>query len=74
MKNPIIGQEAICGDGLGRVIAFKNEAPEKWIQVKTYINNRSCKWDWLNVKLINPNSREKRKKENGKETNQTTNP
>ncbi len=54
MDDPIIGQEAICEDGLGRVIAFKNEAPDRWIQVKTYVNDRSCKWDYLNVELIDP--------------------
>lgn len=53
-KNPIIGQEAICPDGLGRVIAFKNDFPHQWIQVSTYVNDRQCKWDMANVKLIDP--------------------
>ena len=50
--HPIIGQEAICPDGLGRVIAYKDDFPEQWIQVSTYFNNRSCKWDAGNVQLV----------------------
>ena len=49
-KEPIIGQEAICPDGLGRVMDFE----EDFIQVTTYINDRSCKWGPHNVTLINP--------------------
>lgn len=52
--HPIIGQEAICPDGLGRVIAFKNDFPHQWIQVSTYVNDRQCKWDMANVELIDP--------------------
>jgi hypothetical protein len=51
-KHPIIGQEAVCPDGLGRVIAFKDSFPERWIQVSTYIADRSCKWSPDNVKLV----------------------
>lgn len=50
----IIGQEAICPDGLGRVAAFNLTMPHNWIQVNTYFNNRGCKWGSENVKLINP--------------------
>lgn len=54
MKNiPIIGQEAICPDGLGRVIAFSNDFPHIWIQVDTYVNNRQCKWSPSNIRLVN---------------------
>jgi hypothetical protein len=49
-QNIILGQEAICPDGLGRVI----NTDDKWIQVQTYVNDRSCKWDPKNVTLINP--------------------
>ncbi|NVZ11252.1 hypothetical protein HW932_18540 [Allochromatium humboldtianum] len=49
---PILGQEAICRDGLGRVIAFCDEFPHQWIQVSTYVNDRQCKWDPGNVTLI----------------------
>jgi hypothetical protein len=49
---PIIGQEAVCSDGLGRVRAYEDNFPIQWIQVDTYINNRSCQWDYRNVKLI----------------------
>lgn len=48
----IIGQEAICPDGLGRVIAYKDAFPEQWVQVSTYVNDRQCKWAPHNVQLI----------------------
>jgi len=51
-EEPIIGQEAVCSDGLGRVAAFDFIPPNRWIQVDTYINNRSCKWDVANVTLV----------------------
>jgi hypothetical protein len=54
MKNPILGQEAICPDGLGRVVSFKNDFPHQWIQVSTYVGDRSCKWAPHNVELIDP--------------------
>lgn len=49
---PIIGQEAVCPDGLGRVVAFKDRFPEQWIQVDTYVENRGCKWSPENVRLV----------------------
>jgi len=52
MEKIIIGQEAICPDGLGRVEAFDLTKLNNWIKVKTYINNRGCKWDVDNVELI----------------------
>ena len=51
-KHPVIGQEAICPDGLGRVSDFKDEFPIQWIQVSTYYKNRDCHWAPYNVKLI----------------------
>lgn len=54
LKIPIIGQEAICTDGLGRVMAFNYTRPHVWIQVATYINDRQCKWSPENVELIDP--------------------
>lgn len=54
MKNIIIGQEAICPDGLGRVVAFSDNLPDRWIQIRTYINNRECKWGQNNIELIDP--------------------
>lgn len=54
MKIPIIGQEAICPDGLGRVVAYGDVLPSPWIQVNTYFNNRGCKWAPENVELIDP--------------------
>lgn len=57
-NKPIIGQEAICPDGLGRVAAIidgrGNGAIPGRIKVDTYINNRSCEWAPHNVELINP--------------------
>lgn len=55
--HPIVGQEAICPDGLGRVIAYNNVMPNSWVQVQTYVNDRSCKWDFKNVVLIEPGER-----------------
>lgn len=55
--HPIIGQEAICPDGLGIVIAYNSASPESWVQVKTYVNNRECKWDYTHVTLIDPGVR-----------------
>jgi hypothetical protein len=49
---PIIGQEAICPKGLGRVIDFNEVFPHQWIQVQTYVKDSSCKWEWANVELI----------------------
>lgn len=50
--HPVIGQEAICPDGLGRVSDYLDQFPFQWIQVETYINNRGCKWDPNNVQLV----------------------
>ena len=62
MKNKIIiGQEAICPDGLGRVIDVGIGSYE-FIEISTYINDRSCKWGKNNVELIDPrNLKEKNK-------------
>jgi len=52
-SRPILGQEAICPDGLGRVADFGYGTTE-WIRVDTYIDNRSCHWAAHNVELIDP--------------------
>jgi hypothetical protein len=49
---PIIGQEAVCPDGLGRVIAYSDRFPEIWIRVATYVENRSAMWSPENVRLV----------------------
>jgi len=49
---PVLGQEAICPDGLGRVIAYDNKFPKQWIQIRTYVNDRSCKWSFEKITLI----------------------
>lgn len=54
MKKPIIGQEAICPDGLGRVKSFCLSGSYQWIVVSTYFNDRQCKWIPENVELIDP--------------------
>lgn len=53
-KHPILGQEAICPDGLGRVVEFRDEFPHQWIRVSSYINDRKCQWAPTNVELIDP--------------------
>ena len=56
-EKPVIGQEAICPDGLGRVVAYDTTSSLRtYIQVDTYVKNRSCEWAPHNVKLINPTS------------------
>ncbi|MEE9367000.1 MAG: hypothetical protein V3W44_09960 [Dehalococcoidales bacterium] len=50
---PIIGQECICPDGLGRVVSA-HENDHGWIGVSTYINDRGCKWSPENIELIDP--------------------
>lgn len=52
MTDPILGQEAICPDGLGRVSEI--EPLFGGIRIDTYINNRGCVWDPKNVELIDP--------------------
>ena len=52
--NIIKGQEAICPDGLGRVVKWDLDCPNNWIQISTYIDDRRCKWDQDNVVLIDP--------------------
>jgi len=59
---PIIGQEVICPDGLGRVIAYADIFPDVWIQVGTYVNDKECKWAPENVELIDPRNRMEEKK------------
>lgn len=46
------GQEAICPDGLGRVMGWDFKCPENYIQVSTYIDDRQCKWSPDNVMLV----------------------
>ena len=54
MTDIIIGQEAICPKGLGRVIDYCDSMPHRWIQVETYVNDVSSKYDKDNVELIDP--------------------
>jgi len=51
-QHPVIGQEAICPDGLGRVIAYRDRFPDCWIQISTYVNDLSCQWAPENVQLV----------------------
>lgn len=48
----VIGQEAICGDGLGRVAEVGTVFPHQFIKVDTYVKNRGCKWAPHNVKVL----------------------
>ncbi len=47
---PIIGQEAVCPDGLGRVEDFSIDL--YWIEVRTYIDNIKTRWDYKNITLV----------------------
>jgi len=66
MSKVIIGQEAICPDGLGRVVEVGRIMCGKpsYIKVKTYVNNRGCEWAADNVELIDPR-RAKNESQNG---------
>lgn len=57
-KHPVIGQEAVCPDGLGRVVSYQDEFPNYWIMVQTYVHDRGCKWAPENVKLVKINYEE----------------
>ena len=62
MQTPIIGQEAICPDGLGRVVAFESGFPSEWIKIDTYVKNRGCEWSPQRVELIDPRNNSVEKK------------
>ncbi len=47
----IMGQEAICPHGLGRVMGVD---PEGLIRIDTYTDNKNCKWAREDVELIDP--------------------
>lgn len=47
----VIGQEAICSDGLGRVVE-KSITKGEWIRISTYVKDRQCCWAPHNVVLI----------------------
>ena len=48
----IIGQEAVCPHGLGRVVKSNYNCGYPSITIKTYINNKECKWPPDKVKLV----------------------
>jgi hypothetical protein len=54
--HPIIGQEAICPAGLGRVTAFKDDGDDAWIEIQPYVNNAltatPLKWPPNYVQLV----------------------
>lgn len=51
-KHPIIGQKAVCPDGLGMVTAFKDKFPEQWIEVTTFVGNFVKRYSPNNVRLV----------------------
>lgn len=53
LKRPVIGQECLCPDGVGRVhhVEFWGEEVHR-VYVDTYINNVRSGWDRRNVKLL----------------------
>jgi len=54
--NIIIGQEAICPDGLGRVESFRVGMRDSFIQINPYVGKRSGDGKWIPefVELIDP--------------------
>lgn len=70
----VLGQGAVCPDGYGHVIDFCFDPPYHWIQVKTLVDDRSCKWDMHKVQLVKLDThslkihkKENQDSENGKE-------
>lgn len=57
-KAPIIGQEAIAGCELGRVIKYKENGVCSNISVKGYISGITKDYDYNNVKLVSVNNQE----------------
>ena len=53
-QKPILGQEAICSRGLGRVTDFKidDEGLGQYIEVRTYSNDQSRRYRPENVTLV----------------------
>lgn len=53
-QKPILGQEAICPRGLGRVTDFKtdDEGVGPYIEVRTYVNDGSRRYRPENVTLV----------------------
>lgn len=47
-RTPTIGQEAICPDGLGRVVDFGTD----YIRVSTYVDDHRRVWSWDDVTLV----------------------
>lgn len=53
IANPVIGQEVICPDGLGRIKEIREGICDTYkIVVSTYIKNRDCAWASTNVQLL----------------------
>jgi hypothetical protein len=53
VETPIIGQEVICPDGLGRIREVVSGAANSYqIRVDTYVNNMACKWASTNVEYL----------------------
>ena len=53
-QKPILGQEAICPRGLGRVTDFNidDKVVGQYIEVRTYVNDWSCRYAPENVTLV----------------------
>jgi len=56
-KKPIIGQEAICPDGLGRVSDFCVVFPHEYVEISIYVRDRRCRWSLDSVELIDPRNK-----------------
>ena len=54
---PILGQECIVGNTMGRVISFNDSFPSvvgSYVEVRTFDNGIQAKYVPGNVELINP--------------------
>ena len=52
IEDAVIDMPVVCPDGVGNIIRFNSLGVDKYIVVKTAINNRECMWAPHNVNLI----------------------
>jgi hypothetical protein len=52
LKDLIIGQEALCPHGLGRITEVGLTFPDRFVRISTYVNDCGCKWEPSNVRVI----------------------
>ena len=54
MDKIILGQEAICPNGLGRVVRYSANRPFTFIRIRLYTSQNEHDYAPINVELIDP--------------------